>query len=358
MLDLQGHLKPFCEQYELKCASIEETDDDIIIAVCAPENSRVQNENSVCENVSVSPMTQPVDTDGYPPPLQYHNSQGEDMPLQSGRQCQEGLRVVFDEIMAKVETDSDFLRPVEAFIRNFQSIKKDQELASALETFGRFPGIAAAVTRNVKRQHQQEKSESKTIICTKKRKGSRRQLITARPLIQQQPPTSSHHSAPQQHSSTTTAGAILTSLTSVASATPPLTSRHQIPPSDNQLHNGHQQRVHTINIESHGIQGISLESQNYDVSESNATTSPGTKLQPDNLHEPEVAIIHEIGGDELSVVQEVTIQHHHHHHQNQNHHQQQHTHDTSHHHCQHHQTELQHHPSHITVSSTHSPCQS
>ncbi|KAK3857659.1 hypothetical protein Pcinc_036099 [Petrolisthes cinctipes] len=351
LMDLQGRLKPFCKQHDLNCASIEETDDDFIIAVCAPAKNEVQNENSVCENVSVSSIVQPVNTEGYSPPLQiieqYHNSQGEDMQIQSARQCQEGLRVVFDDIMSKLQNDLDFLRPVEAFIRNFQSIKKDQELASALETFGRFPGIAAAVTRSLKRQHAQDVSDSKTVICTKKRKGSRRQLITAQPLIQQQSPTSPHHSAPQQHNSITAAaaGPILTPLTSVAPTTPPLPSRHQGPPSNIQLHNEHSHRVHTINTEAHEVQAITLETQNYDVNETNTTTSPGIRLQPENMHESEGEILHEVLNNEhFSVVQEVTIPHHQHNHPN---------HSTS-----HHQTELQHHPSHLTVSSTHSPCHS
>lgn len=191
LLDLQNHLKPFCEKYESHCASIEKTEEDnVIIAICSPASKKIQNhdnenlKNDNNSNFSVPQGIQTLNVESYTNQSQLTS----ELHSQSIRHCQEGLRAVFDDLVSKVECDPHtFLRPINEFIHNYQSTKKG-ELVSALKTFSQCSEIAMAVARTVKCQQSGEegrvKDELTTIICPKKRKGNRRKLIRARPLFQ------------------------------------------------------------------------------------------------------------------------------------------------------------------------------
>lgn len=191
LLDLQSHLKPFCEKYASHCASIEKTEEDnVIIAICPPASKKMQNhdneENLKDSNSSNFSVPQEIQTD-----VESYANQPQllgELHNQSIRHCQEGLKAVFDDLVNKVECDPHtFLRPVNEFIHNYQSTKKD-ELVNALRTFTQCSEIAMAVARSLK--YQQDgggggvKDERTRIICPKKRKGNRRKLIRGRPLIQ------------------------------------------------------------------------------------------------------------------------------------------------------------------------------
>lgn len=194
LIELQGHLKPFCDKYDSQCASIEKTEDDnVIIAICTPSPRKIQNEN--CEEnekrdaSSVPQVIQPMNVESYPSHIhlldQFH-SQG-DLRGQAIRQCAESMKAIFDDLISKLECNPDhFLKPMETFLKNYQSIKKDSDLVNALETFGQYSGIALAISRALKRQHSGDSSkEPTTIIYAKKKKTARRRLISARPVAQQ-----------------------------------------------------------------------------------------------------------------------------------------------------------------------------
>ncbi|XP_050699168.1 uncharacterized protein LOC126986826 isoform X1 [Eriocheir sinensis] len=192
LLDLQSHLKPFCEKYASQCASIEKTEEDnVIIAICSPSSKKMQNhdneenlKNANNSSFSVPQGIQTLNVESYTNQPQLMS----ELHSQSVRHCQEGLKAVFDDLVSKVECEPlTFLRPVNEFIHNYQSTKKD-ELVNALRTFSQCSEIAMAVARSLKYQQGGEggggKNERTTIICPKKRKGNRRKLIRARPLLQ------------------------------------------------------------------------------------------------------------------------------------------------------------------------------
>lgn len=192
LLDLQSHLKPFCEKYASHCASIEKTEeDDVIIAICSPASKKIQNhdneENLKNTSNSSFPVPQGIQTlnvESYTNQPQLLN----DLQSQSIRQCQEGLKAVFDDLVNKVECEPHtFLKPINEFIHNYQSAKND-ELVSALKTFSQCSGIAMAVARSVKYQQSGEgrrvKEEPTTIICPRKKRRNRQKIIRTRPLIQ------------------------------------------------------------------------------------------------------------------------------------------------------------------------------
>lgn len=190
LLDLQSHLKPFCEKYALHCASIEKTEEDnVIIAICSQTPKKIQNHdneenlrNANNGNFSVPQGVQTLNVESYTNQPQVIS----ELHSQSVRQCQEGLKAVFDDLVSKVECEPHtFLRPINEFIHNYQNTKKD-ELVSALKTFSQCSEIAMAVKRSLKCQQSGEgvKDEPTTIICPKKRKGNRRKLIRGRPLLQ------------------------------------------------------------------------------------------------------------------------------------------------------------------------------
>lgn len=192
LLDLQSHLKPFCEKYASHCASIEKTEEDnVIIAICSPASKKMQNhdneenlKNANKSNFSVPQGIQTLNVESYTNQPQLLS----ELHSQSIRHCQEGLKAVFDDLVSKVECEPHtFLRPVSEFIHNYQSTKKD-ELVNALRTFSQCSEIAMAVARSLKCQQGGEgggvKDERTTIICPKKRKGNRQKLIRARPLLQ------------------------------------------------------------------------------------------------------------------------------------------------------------------------------
>nr|XP_045623539.1 uncharacterized protein LOC123773718 isoform X1 [Procambarus clarkii] len=194
LLELQGHLKPFCEKYDSHCASIEKTEDDnVIIAICSPRPRLTQNENSE-ENeqgniLSMPQVTQRVDKQSYSPQMhiveQFHS---QDSCGQAIGQCAEGLKTVFDDLLFKLESSPDiYLKPIETFLKNFQDIQKDDDLVNALQTFGQYSNVAMAISSTLKRQHSGDSSkvDPTTIICAKKKKGARRRLITARPVNHQ-----------------------------------------------------------------------------------------------------------------------------------------------------------------------------
>lgn len=189
LLDLQSHLKPFCEKYASHCASIEKTEEDnVIIAICSPASKKIQNngneENLRNDNNMSSLLPQEIqalNVESYTTQPQLIN----ELHSQSIRHCQEGLKAVFDDLVSKVECDPHtFLTPINDFIYNYQSTKRD-DLVSALKTFSQCSEIAMAVARTLKRQQNGGggvKSELTTIICPKKRKGNRRKVIRAQSL--------------------------------------------------------------------------------------------------------------------------------------------------------------------------------
>ncbi|KAG7161756.1 Highly reducing polyketide synthase gloL-like 1, partial [Homarus americanus] len=196
LLELQGHLKPFCEKYDSHCASIEKTEDDnVIVAICPRRPKQFPHENNE-ENdqrdASLVPQAvQPVNVESYPPHLHLldqFQSQS-DLRGQGIGQCAEGMKTVFDDLLSKIECYPEiYLKPVETFLNNYQNLKKDNEkLVNALQTFGQYSGVTMALSKTLKRQHSGDSSkiDSTTIICAKKKKGARRRLITARPVVQQ-----------------------------------------------------------------------------------------------------------------------------------------------------------------------------
>lgn len=199
LLDLQNHLKPFCEKYASHCASIEKTEDEnVIIAICTPtskkQQSMMDNEENFRNNdttLSVHQSIHPVDMESYTNQLQLMDDFEAESEIcnQTVRHCQESLRAVFDDLVTKVECNPDnFLKPINKFVQKYQNAKKD-ELLNALETFGQCSGIAMAVSRTLRQQESggeggDVKEEPTTIICPKKRKGSRQKVIQARHLLQ------------------------------------------------------------------------------------------------------------------------------------------------------------------------------
>lgn len=188
LLDLQSHLKPFCEKYASYCASIEKTEENnVIIAICSPaskkllnhDNENLKNDNS--SSFSVHQGIQTLNVESYSDQPQLMS----DLHSQSISHCQEGLKAVFDDLLNKVECDPQtFLRPINEFIQNYQSTRKD-ELVNALKTFSQCSEIAMAVKRTMKCQQNGEVKDKMTrIICPPKRKGNRRKLIRGRPLLQ------------------------------------------------------------------------------------------------------------------------------------------------------------------------------
>ncbi|KAK8401630.1 hypothetical protein O3P69_001036 [Scylla paramamosain] len=202
LLDLQNHLKPFCEKYASHCASIEKTEDEnVIIAICTPTSKKQQNMMDNEENfrnnyttLSVPQPIQPLDMEGYGNQLQLMDDFEPESEIcnQAVRHCQESLKAVFDDLVTKIECNPDnFLKPINKFIQSYQNTKKN-ELLNALETFGQCSGIAMAVSRTLRQQVSggeggDAKEELTTIICPKKRKGNRQKVIQAQHLLQTPP---------------------------------------------------------------------------------------------------------------------------------------------------------------------------
>lgn len=202
LLDLQNHLKPFCEKYASHCASIEKTEDEnVIIAICTPASMKQQNKmdneenfrnNESSTNLPVPQSIQPLDMESYTNQLHLMNEFEPESEIcnQAVRQCQESLKAVFDDLVTKVECNPDnFLKPINKFVQSYQNAKKD-ELLNALETFGQCSGIAMAVARTLRQQGSGgeggdvTRESTTTIICSKKRKGNRQKVIQARHLLQ------------------------------------------------------------------------------------------------------------------------------------------------------------------------------
>lgn len=211
LYELHGQIVPFCKKYDnYTCTSIEKTEDDVIIAICTPSKAK-QNNNDENEQKDESPVLpshaiQPVAVakyiqvlpDIYTQQTEIRTTTQTDTQSEttSIAQCAEGLKQFFDDLLTRIERNPDLLiKPVEEFIKNYQNINKDIDIANSLQTFAQYPDVAMAITRGLKRKPTGDPTNLEpAIVLAKKRKSARRRLITAKV----QPPASSQSSVSNQ----------------------------------------------------------------------------------------------------------------------------------------------------------------
>lgn len=209
LYELHGQILPFCKKYDnYSCTRIEKTEDDVIVAICTPSKVR-QNNNEENEQKDDSPVLpniiQPMNMDPYQTHIlpDIYSTQTEirtvtqtEIRPQALAQCAEGLKSIFDDLLSKVERNpAVFLKPVEEFIKNYQSLNKDNDIVNALQTFAQYTDVALAIERGIKREPTEDPASMEpTIVLAKKRKAARRRLITAKV----QPPTSSQNCVSNQ----------------------------------------------------------------------------------------------------------------------------------------------------------------
>ncbi|XP_053642255.1 uncharacterized protein [Cherax quadricarinatus] len=306
LLELQGHLKPFCEKYDSHCASIEKTEEDnIIIAICSPKHRVIQNENSEDngqkgllsvsqgkQSLNVEHSSSNLHMESSPPHLHFNQCHSQSDLLA------EGLKTVFDDLLSKLECSPDiYLKPLEAFLKNCQNIKKDNDLVSALQTFGQYSSVTMAISSTLKRQHSADpyKLDPTTIICAKKTKGTRRRLITARPISRQ---TMSHH---ENNNSEREVSVHKLSAQEVSVYDEPAheVSAHEVPAHEVSVHGVSVHEVSAHEISAHEISAHEISAHEVAVHEVSAPEVSVHEVSAHEVSAHEVAA-HEVSSNEIS----------------------------------------------------------
>ncbi|XP_069168609.1 uncharacterized protein [Procambarus clarkii] len=173
--DLQDNLKRICGMYNLKCANIEKCDDQVIVAVCSPLTKMVSNEisdNEECEYNSSEPedMTY-LECESVP--VHFHSeTYANESTIEH---CIEDMRTVFDDLLTKVEYNPEvFVKPMAVFFKNYHRIKKDNDLKSALHTFGKYTNLTMPIIKSLKGLHVGDsvEGEQNSTVYARKRKSS------------------------------------------------------------------------------------------------------------------------------------------------------------------------------------------
>lgn len=195
LVDLEEQLGTFCRKYQLHCTRIEKTENKAIIAVCTPVTKVKRDESSEDNQKNDSPMLQDLPSIKFENVLTCVQSQ-ENTDSSAIRQCIESTKLIFDDLLSKVEHSPDvFFKPVTVFLKNFHKIQKGSDLISALHTFGKNSSLRMAVSKTLKQLYIPDpvKDQQSSALFSKKRKGAHLQVNTTQSAVDQAQPQLKQH---------------------------------------------------------------------------------------------------------------------------------------------------------------------